>query len=93
MNEPIDLLQILEGAAAEIRTLRQRVESNKLMLDNITLRLALKQLCNGPVTYDNNSGLWHPLLLLLNQGRLSISSSAEIFLDAKLLTPELLKTL
>lgn len=79
-----DILAILETAAGEIRALRQQVESDRLMRQNIALRLTIHQLRHGTLDYkDADAALWTRILQLFEDGRLVISSSAEIYLDRR----------
>lgn len=84
-----DILEILETSANEIRGLRRTVESQKLFIHNITIRLAINQLRHGTLDYQNSDVDWDLLLPLLEDGRLVVSSSGEAILDMKILSPSL----
>ena len=86
-----DILEILESAATEIRSLRSSVANYKLMTESITVRVALHQLMRGPVEYRNNFDVhWDRLNELISSGRLMLNNCAEATLDGKLLTPQVL---
>lgn len=86
-----DILEILETSAAEIRSLRKRVESDKLMRANQTIRIAISQMRGNVVEY-KNSGVdeWNMVNKLIDDGRITMDHSAKVLLDKKVLTRELL---
>jgi hypothetical protein len=87
----MDILKILEDSAAEIRSLRAEAEGNKMMMINLSIRLAINQLRKGNLSYLNESKeVWNKLLELATNGRLSLASNGEVFLDLRDLTKELL---
>ena len=84
----MDILEILETSANEIRGLRQSVESQKLFIHNITIRLAINQLRHGVLDYHDSDEEWDLLLPLLENGRLLVSSSGEAIFDMRILSRE-----
>lgn len=88
----MDILEILETSAREIRELRGRVEADGVTRANQTLRLAIHQMRNGPIQYKEwaTEPEWSRLNELIDAGRVRMDSAAEVVFDMKTLTYELL---
>lgn len=87
----MDILTILETSAAEIRSLRERVESDKVMRANQTLRIAISQMRGNRIEYKDADGAeWDALNALIDDGRVGMDHAGEVLLDMKVLTKELL---
>jgi hypothetical protein len=88
----MDILAILEASALEIRTLRESVEANKIIRANQTLRVAISQLRGGRIDYDSAPAAeWDKLNELIDAGRVRMDHTAEVLLDSKVLTRDLLE--
>jgi hypothetical protein len=89
----MDILAILEAAALEIRTLRMSVEASKIIRANQTLRVAISQLRGGRIDYDGSTPAaeWDKLNELIDAGRVRMDHTAEVLLDSKVLTRDLLE--
>lgn len=91
MNDILDILEILESAATEIRSLRSSVANYKLTTESIAIRVALHQLMHGPVEYRNSFDVhWDRMNELIDSRRLVLNNCAEATLDGKFLTPQVL---
>lgn len=88
----MDILTILETSAAEIRSLRERAESDKMMRANQTLRIAVSQMRGNRIEYKDADGAeWDALNSLIDAGRVGMDHTGEVLLDMKVLTKELLR--
>ena len=89
MNDP---LEILQSIVDEVKALRITIETNKVFMQNITIRLALWQLDHGAIDdYANNDARWDKLLSLAEAGTLRVAHDCTVILDNSVLSPEVLR--
>lgn len=88
-----DLLEILEYAANEIRTLRKRAETDRAIRDSQVIRIAISQMRGNRIVYQNAPKYeWDLLLKLMDAGRICMDNTGEIMLDNLVLTSERLRS-
>lgn len=86
-----DILSILETAASEIRTLRERADIEGVMRANHAVRIAISQMRGNRIDCTNaDKSEWDTLNRLIDAGRVHMDHSGEMMLGLKVLTRELL---
>jgi hypothetical protein len=85
----MDILKMLEEAAAEIRNARQSAENNKLFHSILAVRIAVSQLNGNKIDYSNvGEQQWNKLVNLAETGRLTLCGDGTVLIDMGVLTPE-----
>lgn len=83
----MDILQMLESAAEEIRSLRRQVDQDRGMRANQTVRIAINQMRGGTIHY-KDFPLWDALAAFVKEGRVVMDHTGEVWMDGRLLTAE-----
>lgn len=87
MTDPIESLQAIVN---EVKMLRDRVEGNKALMQNIAIRLALHQLDHGAIKHASDDQRWGDLLLLAESGTLRVAHDCTVILGNRELSTETL---
>lgn len=97
-GQQMDILTVLETAAAEVRTLREQVRYDKCRQRFLTACLAVSQLRGNRVdwqsrkdNWDADEIDWKTLRDLFDSGLLKVNSSCDVLLSDRTLTREALQ--
>lgn len=88
----MDILEILESSAEEIRSLRASVESNRVMELNRTIRIAVSQMRGNTIRYGGApTEEWDKVKALAEEGKIVMDHTGEVWLQGEVLTKQVLE--
>jgi hypothetical protein len=85
MSDPLAPFRAL---VEDVERTRRQLEMARLMTLNQTIRIALWQLDNEPIRYENSDPRWGDILALAESGRITMDHAGTVNLDHRELTEE-----